>query len=961
MSHHLLLAFLFFAVEYGNCTEPQTEQRRALSYGVWDAYAEQRSVPRSGPMRAVEDEKYWDVFFQAIDSLPGSVPTKTTTSAPTPRQVTPTPTLSPLPGTNAPTRRCQIDLELTCMVGDGSSCKEIKSEDQFLCSCSECPREIIFLYTGSSCNDFDGCQDIGDGQASTSRIMISNANDLTDILYVANVNQNSQIVVSRSEGSSCLPEAMNIQIANVQGDEILQAVSINSSCKDGGLQLLESYGALDFIGYSCDANDHHNCFINVLYEFDTCNIGSTDQTLLSLSCDLDGDITDLLTGRVPSDGLVLGPNECFKASQREVVEVCQPNEYYAKAIVGGGNSINGVATCEDEDELKFGWEVATMSPSAPPTAVPSPQPSASPPPRIQTQGCSSNIEVECVTIDGQDLDCGDIVEETNRVCQCSECARQLSFAYTGGSCEDYQGDPDQCIDNIDTASAARFVVTAGDDMNNVFFNDIRQLDGLLLIEDDDGGCLPETLTVTVFSTDGSNTVLQTQTIDAACDGTGYLTLTTSYGAVDFVGYSCDETDVHNCLVDVLFKANTCNNDDANDLILFGMDFYLNGSKDNLLGETAPRTLEPEECLQYSIPSAVERCVGSPYVASVTVDSSLATDPEAICTDSGGLAFHTFSLRSSLTDWNITFEVEDTFNNTQDEDELLGDTSEEQSLTESVSSCEIQAEIQCRVTDGLETEDCESIQSALITECRGEGVVLQSLAFNYTGRSCSNTPGIHCSDYSSSWNDDEVFLTIRDRDLKIYVEQTVNIGDVVHVMNPSDFFEVLVETARVDENGRNQGERLQRFLINPFCREEETSSTLTLGKDYGALSLVSLKTDQFGLQSIFAEVEIQYFVTNPSAVNALIMTSAAVSSSLTGRLGEQLTLSGPDNGLVYVPNSGTATLLVERRRLNLLMEASKAFVFAINAHASTVHDDGEIQCSDLKSSFFRLQDIALSGK
>lgn len=981
---YLFWASLLFASGYRNSIEAQTllEQRRALRY------EEKWSGPRSDQIRAIENEEYWGVFLQAISSLPASVPTKAPTNSPSSKLIMPTPTPSnTMPGTNTPTGRCQIDLELSCMFGrDSASCKEIAAEDQLRCSCSGCAREIIFTYTGSPCNDFDGCQDIGSGPDSASRIMISNANEPTDILYIEDVSPNSQVILARSD-ASCLPRAMSVQLTNLQGDKILQAVSVDSSCEGGGLHLLKSYGSLDFVGYSCEVDDVHNCFIDVLYEIDTCNIGSIDQTLLSLSFELNGDTKDLVTGKTPSDGLVLGPNECYKTSEREVVEVCESGQYFARATAGGGTSLNSVITCQDVDAMKFGWEIVTM----PPTAAPSLQPSSSPTgvpisqttsPQFQTQDCSSNIELGCITSNAQDLDCVDIVEERNLVCQCSECARQLIFSYTGGSCDDYQGDPDQCLDNLETKGSARFVVTAGDNMNNIFFNGIRDLGGVIHISDVDGGCLPDTFTVTVFSTDGSNTVLQTQTIDASCDGTGYLTLMATYGSLDFVGYSCDATDVHDCFVDVLFEANACNKDNANDLILFGMEFDLNNAKDNLLGETAPRILKPEECIKYTMPSAVERCTGTQYSASLTVDSSLIMDVGEACTNTEELNFNTFSLRSSLIHSDIELVVEETFNNTQDEEKLLEieDTSDEPSHADiienhsSQSSCAIQAHIQCRVTDGLETQDCENIQPASIIKCPGEGVLLRSLAFNYTGKACSTVSRTsasrplepaHCNDYFStgdtSSHDEEVYITIRDRDLKIYVEQAVSIGDIVHVMSPADFFEVLIEA--VDENGRKQGERIQRILIDPYCRVEETSSTLTLGQDYGSLNLVSLKTDQIGLQSIFAEVEIQYFVTNPSATSELAMTSAVVSSSLTGRLGEQIIGSGAesDANKVFVASSDTATLLVERRRLNLWEEGTRAFVFAINAHASTDDKNGETECSDLETLFFRLQDIALAGK
>jgi hypothetical protein len=129
-----------------------------------------------------------------------------------------------------------------------------------------------------------------------ARVMISNTNNANDILFSGIVSVGSVITLERSD-NACLPASLAVYVSDPQNTMVKQMSTTDSSCGlDRGLILPESYGALDFVGYSCNENDIHNCFLDVLYEFDACKVGDIDSTIFSTEFVLNGFVTDLLEG-----------------------------------------------------------------------------------------------------------------------------------------------------------------------------------------------------------------------------------------------------------------------------------------------------------------------------------------------------------------------------------------------------------------------------------------------------------------------------------------------------------------------------------------------------------------------------------------------------------------------------------------------------------------------------------------
>jgi hypothetical protein len=241
---------------------------------------------------------------------------------------------------------------------------------------------------------------------------------------------------------------------------------------------------------------------------------------------------------------------------------------------------------------------------------------------------------------------------------------------------------------------------------------------------------------------------------------------------------------------------------------------------------------------------------------------------------------------------------------------------------------------------------------------GPSVTLTDLRFSYTGGNCNGL--VDCDDRNDGPNGlEQVYIEISDREFGAYIARVVTLGEVIDVSNPSGFtrelIDIRIETVEPGNNGDNRGDRFQDVEIDIRCLEPEISSdegALVLGNDYGALTLTSFENDQDGLQSLFAEVQIVYAVSNPSVVGAII-NSAIVSSFFSGS-GQQL-ITSP----LTLERLSDRTLLTESKVLNLQNESeSGPFVFGINVAGVADFTSGGLRCSDYPVYFFEVAAVLI---
>jgi len=209
--------------------------------------------------------------------------------------------------------------------------------------------------------------------------------------------------------------------------------------------------------------------------------------------------------------------------------------------------------------------------------------------------------------------------------------------FTGNPCSDVDGLARQCVDSTAIVSPARVLVTIGEES---LFDQFIEFGDFIEVNREDGECLLEPVTLSVLSS-VDNSTMQTIQLGTVCDEAEGLTLTEPYGAFDYVGYSCNETDVHNCLVDVGYFIGTCNTISPLDFILFDIELTTTegGTYDYLEGSSVS-FLEPRECQNNFRYTTIERCFGKEYVSFVSVNASSSGFTGPYCQIETALIFDT---------------------------------------------------------------------------------------------------------------------------------------------------------------------------------------------------------------------------------------------------------------------------------------------------------------------------------
>jgi hypothetical protein len=309
---------------------------------------------------AKEDGSFWDRYLQDADSFTPP-PNEPPVVPPTPPPAAP-PTLSPTAG-------CDLTLTFACTESEtGNPCETIPSEDQLICSCPDCVRELVFTYTGSGCNGNEAsCTDIVPApHPESARVTICDSSDAASCIFDEVVSIGDTITLS---DDSCLPDNMAASTASEEG-LLTQTVQLLTSCRflDGGLILKEEYGAFQSEGYSCDEDDVHNCLLEILYEVEACNVGGRDEQVYEFFLDENGEIFSFIE---QLDDLMLAPEECVDAAKESFIDVCSDNTYTTVVVVNMTNPETG-PTCEETDEITFTFTASTLPPTEPPIPVPTP-------------------------------------------------------------------------------------------------------------------------------------------------------------------------------------------------------------------------------------------------------------------------------------------------------------------------------------------------------------------------------------------------------------------------------------------------------------------------------------------------------------------------------------------------------------------------------------------------------------
>ena len=244
-----------------------------------------------------------------------------------------------------------------------------------------------------------------------------------------------------------------------------------------------------------------------------------------------------------------------------------------------------------------------------------------------------NIEtsfVDCTTnFDNEEMSCTDIPAENQPVCHCDEgCVRELKFTYTGLACDDAASTASiECTDFSPNPINADYSIMSCEDGNEYSKSGrVQQGESIIMLESGDD-CLPDCLKVDILEPDNDERT-QTFTIDSKCEGGHGLVLTKDYGAFESMGYSCSDTDTHNCIQEVNYRLDVCNNGSSTEKI-YEWKLILNAIEDgNFSADT--RDLLPLEvsfpdnvigvgdCASDFESQDVNRCVSANYESSIVI-------------------------------------------------------------------------------------------------------------------------------------------------------------------------------------------------------------------------------------------------------------------------------------------------------------------------------------------------------
>jgi len=246
---------------------------------------------------------------------------------------------------------CKADLDISCSVdSDGSDCSRLTEPITTQCVCSECVNTLVFRYNAAICanvntvgNGLMECTDFSNGPSMfASRIAIQSG---TRTLSDSVVMTGSDIIIG-DEG--CIEDSIVVAISDPISGEAQQYIEIDTSCQLGSdIELFQSFGALDFIGYTCKGGGAQNCFEDATYTLLARNIGRVDLSVAEFTVDISGERTDLIAA-LTDDDRILSPGEQLKMTETVIFERCVESFYYYKATLVG-ETVDTGAICTDED------------------------------------------------------------------------------------------------------------------------------------------------------------------------------------------------------------------------------------------------------------------------------------------------------------------------------------------------------------------------------------------------------------------------------------------------------------------------------------------------------------------------------------------------------------------------------------------------------------------------------------
>jgi hypothetical protein len=211
--------------------------------------------------------------FLAGNELPATYPSLAPTQAPT---FTPGPTPNPLEAA------CQLEADIACILGDGSTCTDLSPPLNTLCI-GENPTQLRFIYNGLPCAASNttgrnfGCRVSNGGVNGQSAVFIS-ITDRDGLPYFRGVVPLGGLFAA--QGGVEIDDRVEIRISTVnpdtgQPDQELQFVQMRGTCQEGrdDISLLTQYGALQLVSFTSPDQGANSAIVDLILTYSVENVG----------------------------------------------------------------------------------------------------------------------------------------------------------------------------------------------------------------------------------------------------------------------------------------------------------------------------------------------------------------------------------------------------------------------------------------------------------------------------------------------------------------------------------------------------------------------------------------------------------------------------------------------------------------------------------------------------------------
>jgi hypothetical protein len=865
---------------------------------------------------------------------------------------------------------CIVDAELSCSVGPGpdngsytgpyaGACTDLEGEQQLQCRCDGCVDQVIFTYTAARCdqanigsNGLLSCTDFFAGPSGTARVVVSDSDDA--VLFESTVAIGSEIIVEDMGG--CIGPILQVQVFNPTSGVLLQDSMIDATCKPiNDITLLDPFGAVDFIGYTCDGvgEEPHNCFVDVTYELCVSNVGGVDFNITQLDFTYQDVTTDLLAGIAEND-LILVPDTKYTRTETKTIERCANTMYCAEMEANGASEDTG-AICEDKEVLKFDVTTnspfPTTSPSAAPSSAPSKEPSSvpsAPPSSVPSEGpssvpsaspslvpsaapseppsqapsiesmvpsampstpCMLDFNSTCVPppeLNSPDGTCEAIPPQ---VTQCSGRPIRMAMLYNGGDCSqafNIQGDLYECFDIADVPTEdgvmSYIKVVSLKDSDVIYHEDwvaVGTNYDLTLPEGEDR--VEANMNITIYSTNITLPQFQLQNLRYHSSCSSNLFLKDRFGASQLVEWENLDQGVITCFATAVFTFDLTIPIDivGDEITLTSAISITNFGVFNLTDQVAGLRLEPGATLSLSFNVSFDLTERRRYTGLTTITG--ITDLGVECR---GIDFFSFLAGNELPDSFPSMSP------TAAPTLTPGPTPNPLE-----TPCDLDARIGCSLASG---GDCADLGPPTSTQCIGENPSELRFIFNGLPCSASNTTGRNydCESLNGGVNGNaQVFISVTDRDDEVFFEGILNLGQLFVVQGTPelpDRLEILVSA--VNPTVGTPGAELQEIEMRASCREDRDD--ISLLTQYGSLQLAAFTSPDQGSNSAIDDVILTYTVANAGKLTAIAETLVKTSTLQ----GDGILISPPGVQLAR----GLSRTFTDTTRLNLFAAAGSTF-------------------------------------